>query len=169
MVRHLTMGKRLGEASEFTLLGVRLAPQGDLEDHRLEPCLMHLLHLLVRVAFVRQKGPHGRSNRVYEGDHIAQGYVVRSLLRPVGLILLRSGVSERYLLLVVEPLLILWSLAGVENPLPEPLPDSPEVLLVGVSLGVREVAHQVLVGGDEIVLDVQDILGLPPEDLPRHP
>jgi hypothetical protein len=36
-------------------------------------------------------------------------------------------------------------------------------------LGVREVAHQVLVGGDEIVLDVQDILGLLAEDLPRHP
>jgi len=140
-----------------------------LENHRLEPRPMHLLHLRVRVALVRQKGPHGRRDRVDEGDQVAQGCVVRGLLRPVGPVLLRSGVPERYLLPVVEPLLILWSLAGVENPLPEPLPDSPEVLLVGVSLGVREVAHQVLVGGDEIVLDVQDILGLLAEDLPRHP
>jgi hypothetical protein len=30
MVRHLTVGKRLGEGLEFTLLSVRLAPQGDL-------------------------------------------------------------------------------------------------------------------------------------------
>src|SRR4028118_1703873 len=115
---------------------------------------MHLLHLLVRVALVRQKGPYGRRDRVDEGDHVAQGYVVRGLLRSIGLILLRSGVSERYLLLVVEPLLIVRPLAGVEDPLLAPLPDPPEVLLIGVSFGIREVAHQVRVGGDEIVPDV---------------
>src|SRR3712207_9272228 len=89
---------------------------------------MHLLHLLARVALVLQKGPHGCRDRIDEGDHVAQGYVVRSLLRPIGLILLRSGVSERYLLLVVEPLLIVRPLAGVENPLLEPLSNPPKVL-----------------------------------------
>ena len=83
MARHLTVGERLGEGLEFTLLGVRLAPQGYLEDHRLEPRLVHLLHLLARVALVLQKGPDRRRDWVDEGDHVAQGYVVRGLLRPV--------------------------------------------------------------------------------------
>lgn len=87
--------------------------------------------------FFGQKVAHRRSDRVHEGDHVPQRDVGD---RPsvVGLVLLRPGVAESDLLLVVEPGAVVGAAAGVEDPLTEPRPHPGEVVVERLPSGVEK-------------------------------
>ena len=62
------------EAASIVAVGcVRPAPKHDMQDHRLEPGIVHPVDLLLRVSLLLQKGANGRRDGVNERDHIAQG------------------------------------------------------------------------------------------------
>jgi hypothetical protein len=81
-----------------------------------------------------QEGLDGGRNRIDERDHVAQPDVIRRLVSPIGPVLLVPGVAQRYLLLVVEPLLVVWTPASVEYPLPEPPAHPPEIFRIWLAL-----------------------------------
>src|SRR5918911_768730 len=116
-----TTARRWNPRLVLPFLYVRVGPQGDLHDHRLEPSIVHLVHVLCGVPPVGEKRLYGCRDRVDEGDDVAQRDVVRRIVSPVGLVLLGAGVTEGGLVVVVEPLLVIRTPAGVENPLAEPL------------------------------------------------
>src|SRR5215212_8993604 len=130
---------------EIPVFCVRLAPQRHLKDHGLEPGLVHLVHVLGAVATVGQERLDGGRDRVDEGEYVAQRDAIGRRVRPVGLVLLVPGVAQRYLMLVVEPLLVVRTPAGVEDPLPEPPTHPPEILRIRAPLRVREVMDEVRV------------------------
>src|SRR5215210_5283248 len=162
-------GSKTDPKLEVPVLDVRLAPQGRLEDHGLEPGLVHLVHVLVAVAPVGQERLDGGRDRVDEREDVAQPDEIRRLVSPIGLVLFLSGVPKRYLLLVVEPLLVVRAPASIKYPLPEPPPHPPEILRIGLPFGVREVANEMRMVRDEPVPHVENILDLVLEHIPRHP
>src|ERR671921_2199137 len=105
---------------EVPVLHVRIAPQRHLKDDGLEPRLVHLVYFLRAMSLFGQERLYGSCDRKDERDHVTQPDVIRRLVSSIGLVLLVPGVAQRYLLLVVEPLLVVWTPASVEYPLPEP-------------------------------------------------
>src|SRR5215204_2942000 len=121
---------------EVSVLDVGIAQQRHLEDHGLEPRLVHLVHVLRAMSLFSQKRLDGGRDRKDERDHIAQPDVIRRLVSLIGLVLLVPCVAQRYLLLVVEPLLVVRTPASVEYPLPEPPAHAPEILRVRLAVRV---------------------------------
>src|SRR5918993_5053635 len=163
------LGSKADPKLEVPVLDVRLAPQRRLKDHGLEPGLVHLVHILGAVPLVGQERLDGGRDRIDERDHVAQPDMLRCLIRSVGMVLLVPGVAQRYLLLVVEPLLVMRTPASVEDPLPEPPAHAPEILCVRTPLRVGEVTEQVRMIRDETVPHVEHVLDLVLEHIPRHP
>src|SRR5262249_29033759 len=64
----------------------------------------------------RQKGFDGIVDHRCERNHISQGDEWRRL-NVIGLVLLHAGVTERYLLLVIQPILVVRAETGIQNPL----------------------------------------------------
>src|SRR5215208_5078296 len=103
------------------------------------------------MSFLGQERLYGSRDRVDERDHVTQPDVIRRLVSSIGLVLLVGGVAQRYLLLVVEPLLVVRTPASVEYPLPEPPAYPPEILHIRLALRICEVADQVLMVPDKAV------------------
>src|SRR5215212_8667282 len=162
-------GAKTNSNLEVSVLYVRLAPQRRLEDHRLKPGLVHLVYLIGAVPPVGQERLDGGRDRVDESENVAQRDAIGRLVSPVGLVLFVPGVAQRYLMLVVEPLLVVRAPASVEDPLSEPPPHAPEILRIRLRFGVREVLQEVRMICDETVPYVEDVLDLVLEHIPRHP
>src|SRR5919107_2641387 len=128
---------------EVPVLHVRIAPQRHLKDDGLEPRLVHLVYFLRAMSLFGQERLYGSCDRKDERDHVTQPDVIRRLVSSIGLVLLVPGVAHRYLLLVVEPLLVIRTPASVEYPLPEPPAHPPEILRVRSALVICEIANQV--------------------------
>src|SRR5215212_6237517 len=80
---------------------------------------------------------HGRDNRPQVAQ-VHHGHGVHI----VGLVLLGPVVAQPDLVLVVEPLLVVGTVAGVEDPLNEAGVHGPKVLIVRYTVGTLEVGHK---------------------------
>src|SRR5919112_2440838 len=127
-------GSKTDPKLEVPVLDVWIAPQRNLKDHGLEPRLVHLVYILSAMPLFGQIRLDGGRDRIDERDHVAQPDVIRRLVSLIGLVLLVPCVAQRYLLLVVEPLLVVRTPASVEYPLPEPPAHAPEILRVRLAL-----------------------------------
>src|SRR5687767_4903721 len=146
-----------------------MAPQRHLKNHGLEPGLVHLVYVLSAVPPVCQERLDGGRDRVDERENVAQPDAIRRLVSPVGLVLLVLGMAQRYLMLVVEPLLVVRAPTRVEYPLPEPQPHPAEILRIRLPFSIREVMDEVRMIPDETVPHVEHVLDLVLEHIPRHP
>ncbi len=142
---------------------IRPAPKYDLQDDGLEPSLVHPVDFLLAVPFVFQKGSNRGCDRVDERDHVAQGND-RGRFHAISLVLLCPMVAKCNFVLVVQPRLVVVPLAGVANPLPEPLANPFQIASDRLSVGTGEVCQQVRVRSDEAVPEVEDVLDLVAED-----
>lgn len=107
--------------SNSPVLSVRLPPQSHLERHCLEPSVIHVIHRFRRVALLRKKVADGDRDRHDKGDQVAEGDQGGGRGHMVGLILLGAMVAQTDLVLVVQPVLIVLSSTGVQDPLVESL------------------------------------------------
>src|SRR5579884_4044864 len=118
-----------GAYLEVTLLHIGGAPERNGEDDGFKPGLMHLLHLFGAVSLFCQEGLHGCRDGVDEGDQVAM-VDRRDGVDPICLVFLRILVAQADLLLIVKPCLVVGTVAGIQNPLPEAFAHGSQILSV---------------------------------------
>jgi hypothetical protein len=86
---------------------------------------------------------------------------VRRGANVIHFVLLQRGMSQRDLLLIVDPVLIVGAEAGVQNPLPKTQVAVLQVLRNGIAFGRARVTGEVGNAGDDAAAPVLDnLLGL---------
>jgi hypothetical protein len=131
---------------------------------------MHLVYVLRRVSPCGKKW--FQDIRVVdnrrEGDYIPQ-MDGGSGFHMVGLVLFQAGVPQCYLLLIVEPVLVIRSQAGVEDPLLKTQAASLRVVRIFLAVGAQGVSGEMRVCGDNGAPLVNQRLRATGEDIAGAP
>ncbi len=155
----------LGQLLELPLLNIGLAPQDDLEQHGLQPGLVHLVHLLGAVPLLGKEGLESGRDGVNKGGQVAITHVIDGV-HPIRAILARPGMAQPDLVLVIEPGLVVVGPSCIENPLSKTFADGRQV--VSIRLASRLVAEKIdqeRMRGDEAIPDIEDGLHLVLQDI----
>lgn len=128
---------------------------------------MHFLHLVGAVSLLGKEGLDGRRDGVDECNQVAV-VNVRHGVDAIGLVLLGAVMTQSDFVGIIQPCLVIWTVAGVENPLTKALAYGSEIVAVDVPLAIGEVVHQMGVRTNETVPYVKDILDLVCQNLTRQ-
>ncbi len=130
---------------------------------------MHRVNHVLAMAHRSQEGTESLIHDRHKGNDVAERHVVRRL-HPAGLVLPGAGVTLRDLLLVVNPILVVRSSAGVEDPLLKAEIASCEILRQRIALQVARVAREVWHGSDDFASPLgDDLLRLILKDISCEP
>lgn len=114
-------------SSEVSVFHVGVAPQGHLQEARLDPRGVHLLNLVGGMSLLREEGFQRERDREDECEEVPKRHVIRRGCA-VGAVFLCAVVTEADLVLIVKPLLVVLGPGRVEDPLAEPLADGAQVV-----------------------------------------
>jgi hypothetical protein len=104
-----------------------MAPQSHLQEAGLDPRGVHLLDVLGGVPLLSEKRFEGERYGEDQQEQVAKGHDI-GRRRAVGAVLFRTVVTEADLVLVIEPLLVVFGAGSVEYPLPEALANCTQVV-----------------------------------------
>lgn len=99
---------------------------------------MHLFHFLGSVSFPCKKRFNCCCYRVNKSDEIAIVYVWNRFYI-VGPVLLGPVMPQTYLILIIQPDLVVVAVAGIKNPLGKTFSDRSNIFFVGSSVWTDEI------------------------------